>query len=98
MKITPEIKNELKRIIWDYSIDENTLWDIFEGKSATFSLNKNKLYSRLLLSTPWYRLLDCLGLNGLKEVLTDEVINSIWIKDIREKFVYAQKTLHAIRR
>ena len=96
MKITPAIKNELKRIIWDYSIDENTLWDIFEGKSATFSLNKNKLYSRLLLSTPWYRLLDCLGLNGLKEVLTDEVINSIWIKDIREKFVYAQKTLHAI--
>lgn len=96
MKITPEIKNELKRIIWDYSIDENTLWDIFEGKSATFSLNKNKLYSRLLLSTPWYRLMDCLGLNGLKEVLTDEVINSIWIKDIREKFVYAQKTLHAI--
>ena len=96
MKITPEIKNELKRILWDYSIDENTLWDIFEGKSATFSLNKNKLYSRLLLSTPWYRLMDCLGLNGLKEVLTDEVINSIWIKDIREKFVYAQKTLHAI--
>ena len=96
MKITPELKNELKRIVWDYSIDENTLWDIFEGKSATFSLNKNKLYSRLLLSTPWYRLLDCLGLNGLKEVLTDEVINALWIKDIREKFIYAKKALHGI--
>src|SRR3989338_1174151 len=95
MKITSEIKNELKRIVWDYSIDEDTLWEIFEGKSATFSLNKNKLYSRLLLSTPWYRLLDCLGLNGLKELLTDEVINSIWIKDIREKFIYAQKILNA---
>lgn len=96
MKITSEIKNELKRIVWDYSIDEKTLWDIFEGKSKTFSLNQNKLYSRLLLSTPWYRLLDCLGLNGLKELLTDEVINSIWIKDIREKFSYAKETLHAI--
>lgn len=95
MKITSEIKKELKRIIWDYSVDEKTLWDIFEGKSTTFSLNKNKLYSRLLLSTPWYRLLDCLGLNGLKEILTDEVVNSIWIKDIREKFIYAKEILHA---
>jgi len=96
MKITPELKKELKRIMWDYSVDENILWAIWEGKSATFSLNRNKLRSRLLLSTSWYRLLDCLGLNGLKEVLTDEVINSIWIKDIREKFIYAQKALHGI--
>ena len=96
MKITPEIKNELKRIVWDYSIDEDTLAAIFEGKAATFSMNKEKLYARLLQSTKWYRLLDCLGVNGLKEILTDEVINSIWIKDIRERFFYAKKILHGI--
>ena len=96
MKITPELKNEVKRIMWDYSINEETLWAIWEGKSVTFSLNQNKLYSRLLLSTPWYRLLDCLGINGLKEILTNEVINSLWIKDIREKFIYAKKALHGI--
>ena len=96
MKLTPEIKNELKRVLWDYSIDEDTLKAIFEGKTTTFSLNKKKLYSRLLLSTKWYRLLDCLGIKGLKEILTDEVINSIWIKDIREKFIYAKEALHGI--
>lgn len=96
MKITPLIKNELKRVVWDYSVDENTLCAIFEGKASTFSLNKEKLYARLLLSTPWYGLLDCLGLNGVKEILTDEVINSIWIKDIRERFFYAKKVLHGI--
>ena len=96
MKITPEIKNELKRVVWDYSVDENTLWAIFEGKTRTFSLNRDKLCSRLLLGTPWYRLLDCLGVNGLKEVLTDEAINSIWIKDVREKFIYAKKILHGL--
>ena len=96
MKITPELKAELKRVMWDYSIDEDTLGAIWEGRSVTFSLNKNKLRSRLLLSTPWYRLLDCLDISGLKEILTDEVINSLWIKDIREKFIYAQKILHGI--
>ena len=96
MKITPEIKNALKKIVWDYAIDETTLYAIFEGKTTTFSLNKEKLYSRLLVSTQWYKLLDCLGLNGLKEILTDEVINSIWVKDVREKFVYAKKTLNGL--
>lgn len=96
MKTTPELKNELKRVLWDYSIEEETLWAIFEGKVSTFSLNQEKLYARLLLSTPWYRLLDCFGIIGLKEILTDRVINSIWIKDIQEKFIYAKKTLHGI--
>ncbi len=96
LKITPELKTELKRVLWDYSIDEDTLWAIWEGKSETFSLNKNKLYARLLLSTPWYKLLDYLGLNGLKEILTDEVIKSFWVKDIREKFSYAKNVIHGI--
>ena len=96
MKINPKIKTELKRVVWDYAVDENTLVAIFEGKTATFSLSKEKLYSRLLLSTPWYRLLDCLGVEGLKEILTDELVNSIWIKDIREKFTYAREALHGL--
>lgn len=96
MRITPELKKELKRIMWDYAVDEDTLWAVWEGKSATFSLNRNKLCSRLLLSTSWYRLLDYLGVNGLKEILTDDVIKSFWIKDIREKFIYAKEALHGI--
>ena len=96
MNITPEIKKELKRVLWDYSLDEKTLWAIFEGKISTFSLNQEKLYSRLLVSTKWYRLLDCLGLKGLQEILTDRVIRFIWIKDLREKFIYAKEVLHGI--
>jgi len=96
MKITPELKNELKRIVWDYSIDEETLCAIFEGRASTFSLTQEKLYTRLLLSTPWYRLLDCLGTMGLKEVLTEKVINSIWIKDMRERFIYAKTVLYGV--
>lgn len=96
MKMTPELKNELKRIIWDYAIDEETLWAVFEGKKTTFSLNKNKLYSRLLLSAPWYKLLDSLGTAGLKEILTDQTIELIRIKDVQEKFIYAKEILHGI--
>lgn len=97
MKITLGLKNELKRIMWDYTIDDETLWAIFEGKTSTFSLTQEKLYARLLLSTQWYRLLDHLGVSGLKEMLTDKVIDSIWIKDIRERLTYAKNILHGLQ-
>ena len=96
MKITPEIKHILKRVVWDYAVDEQMVCSIFKGEAATFSLNKEKLSSRLLISTQWYKLLDCLGGEGLKEILTDDVINAIWIKDIREKFIYAKETLNEL--
>jgi len=96
MKITPEIKNELKQIMWDYSVSDDVLCDVFEGKTATFSLNKEKLYARLLLSVKWYKLLSFIGVNGLKEMLTDDVIHLIRIKDMREKFIYARDTLYGI--
>ena len=93
-----EINNQLKllirRSIWDYAIEDNALFDIWEGRKETFSFNKTKLRARLLLSTSWYQLIDVLGINGLKEILSDEVINSIRLKDLRNNFFYAQKALH----
>ena len=94
--VTPELKNELRRVMWDYAIDDNALLAIFDGKLSTFSLTQEKLYARLLLSTSWYRLLDCVGTIGLKEILTDPVIKSIWIRDMREKFTYAKEILQGV--
>jgi hypothetical protein len=96
MKITPKLRDELKRVVWDYAIDEEMLVSIFEGKTRTFSLTQAKLHSRLLLSTNWYTLLNYLGTEGIKELLTDEAIDSIWIKDVREKFYYAREALRGI--
>lgn len=96
MAITPAIKQELKRVVWDYRVNDKTLEEIFEGKISTFSLDHDKLCARLLLGTPWYRLLDCLGVAGLKEILTDRVIDLIRIKDVRDKFIYVKNALHGI--
>ena len=96
MKINDEIKKDLKRLVWDYDISEAELAEIFLGKTSTFSLNREKLCARLLISTSWYRMLDHFGVQGVKEMLTDEVIRHIWIKDLREKFLYAKAALYGI--
>ena len=92
----PSFKKELLRIVWDYDIDEETLLRIFKGELKTFSLSREKLCSRLLVSTPWYRLVDRFGIKGLQEILTEDVIHLIWMKDLRDKFFYAKKALHGL--
>lgn len=94
MKITPKIMEEFKRIMWDYHVDAKTLVNVAQGKISTFSLNQSKLFARLLVSTSWYRLLDCFGVQGLKEMLKDDVIAQIWKKDVQEKFLYAKEMLN----
>ena len=94
MEITPEIRALLKRVVWDYAVDEDELCSIFEGKTSSFSLNKDKLSARLLLSTKWYTLLDLFGIEGVKDLLTDEAIQWIWIKDVRERFIYVRSVLN----
>ena len=96
MNITPQIKEYLKKSVWDYAIDEDTLVAIFNGQKQTFSLTKEKLYSRLLLNMNWYTLLECFGVKGLKIILTNDVINLIWQKDLRDKFFYAKTALNEL--
>ncbi len=66
MQLTPKIKGQIEKVVWDYNVDEKTLEDIFEGRKEIFSLNKFKLYARLLMSVYWYKLLDCLGVMVLR--------------------------------
>ncbi len=96
MQITDDIKNDLKRLVWDYEVDAAQLTNIFLGKTRTFSLTREKLCSRLLMSTSWYKLLDHFGTQGLREILNDEAIRLIWIRDLREKFLYAQNALRSL--
>lgn len=90
------ILKQLKRCVWDYQIDDDSLIAIFENKKSMFSLTRDKLLARLLLSLSWYKLVDCFGLSGLKEVLTDRVIDLIHIKELRERFIYAKQAINAL--
>lgn len=87
------LKEVLKNILWDYNITEEEVELILEGKKKTFSLSKEKLYARLLLSVNWYKLLEIFGKEKIKELLSDEVLKYIRFKDIRDNFIYARSVL-----
>lgn len=82
--------------MWDYDIEEDALADVLSGKVVTYSLDRDRLAARLFLSASWYRLLDCLGIAGLRELLTDRAIGLVRFKDIRDRLFFARERLNAL--
>jgi len=93
MKINEKLKEELKEIVWDYEVSLEELIQILEGRKKSFSLNREKILARLLLSVNWYKLLEIFGPHILKEILNDEVLKYIHIESLRQDFVYAREVL-----
>ena len=91
--ISEDLKQALRQSVWDYDVTDADLADIFEGRKRTFSLNREKLCARLLVSVHWYRLLDLLGRPGVMALLEDEVLRQIRHRDVRDRFVYARRLL-----
>ncbi len=93
MNINEKLKEELKEIVWDYEVSLEELIQILEGRKKSFSLNREKILARLLLSVNWYKLLEIFGPHILKEILNDEVLKYIHIESLRQDFVYAREVL-----
>lgn len=91
---TDEKKQTLKKIFWDYNFSEAELRDILLGKiSRAGHLDRIGLYSRLLSSLDWYRVLDLVGNNQLDGLLSDAVLNRIYPKSLQHKYVVAKRIL-----
>ena len=94
--LTGPLALDLRKVIWDYDIPDDEVLSIFKGEKKTFSLTREKLYSRLLLSVSWYRLLDLFGLQKITELLSEDVLKYIWIAELRERFRYVRKVLNEL--
>ena len=96
MNINEKLKEELKKIVWDYEVSLEELIQILEGRKKSFSLNREKILARLLLSVNWYKLLEIFGPHILKEILNDEVLKYIHIESLRQDFIYAREVLNEL--
>ena len=96
MNINEKLKEELKKIVWDYEVSLEDLIQILEGRKKSFSLNREKILARLLLSVNWYKLLEIFGPHILKEILNDEVLKYIHIESLRQDFIYAREVLNEL--
>lgn len=82
------------RLYWDMNVDPEQLYQMLDGKiDGIGQIKKADLYARLLTTYDWYTLLKLVPLENLKQALSDQVINRIYPKALKDRFLYAREVL-----
>jgi len=91
-----KVKQLLVRVVWDYDISPEALLEVFESGKPIGWMTRENLCARLLLRIPWYELLDVMGINVLKGMLSRDVILRVHAGDIRSWLLTASEVFNGV--
>jgi hypothetical protein len=85
----------LEKIFWEYDhgLTGKGLYDFVLGKKDVPGLDRDMVKARMLMTVGWYRLIDIFGLRRLKQLLTEDAINRVWVDDLRDQYTLARKVI-----
>jgi DnaJ-domain-containing protein 1 len=83
----------LSKLYWDMNVDPEDIYKILNTEYEKLSIEVTNLYRRLLKTYDWYTLLKLIPKNKLLNVLHDDVINHLYPKDLKKRFIYARQFL-----
>jgi hypothetical protein len=89
----------LSRLFWDRKTNHTDLDKFLDEKLDTiYDIDSQAFIARLLTSCNWYTLLKLLPPPKLSMLLIDSVLDRLFPKDLKEKYIYARDVLsrHAI--
>ncbi len=90
-----EKSNILKSIVWDYHVQEDKLLDVLLGireKEGTF--DQTKIFIRALERLPWHDILEIIGKERIKSLLTPDLISNLRIPEQQQRYDRIRKILH----
>lgn len=84
----------LSRLYWDTDVEPEQLYQMLDGKiDGIGHIKRTDLYARILATYDWYTLLKLVQAENLKHALSDQVINRIYPKGLKDRFLYAREVL-----
>ena len=84
----------LKSLMWDYSISAGEMQDLLDGKiEKAGHYTYENLFAKMIKGLPWYTVLQLIPAEKVKELLTDEVINTLWPESVKTQYKYVRKRL-----
>lgn len=96
MKSLTQTEKEMiiSRLFWDRPIPPVEVEKLIEEKLQTINeIQSQHFFCRLLTSCDWYTLLKLIPLGELKVILSDKVLDRLYPKDLKTKYVYARNLL-----
>ena len=96
--MTPLTKAEkqkiLSRLFWDTKTSSNDIDELINKRIKTIEdAQSRQFFDRLLTSCDWYTLLKLIPPNKLETVLTEPILNNLFPKDLKKKYLYAREIL-----
>ena len=89
-----EIKAILSKINWDTPLSNDDLYHIFTGaENHIGGIDKNWIYLRILNTFNWYKVLKIIPETELPLLLSDEVINNLFPRQLRNKYQHVRRAL-----
>jgi hypothetical protein len=89
-----ELKAILSKINWDTPLSTDELYRIFTGtESHISSIDKKWVFLRILNTFNWYTVLKIIPEKELPFLLSDEVINNLFPRQLRNKYQHVRSAL-----
>ena len=89
-----EIKLALSKINWDTPLSIDELYNIFTGEAGKIGgIDKNWIYARILNTFNWYTVLKIVPQNELPSLLSDNVLNNLFPRQLRNKYQHVRSAL-----
>ena len=84
----------LSRLYWDMDVKTNDLLRLLNEETSEIGhIDKSNFYCRLLKTYDWYMLLKLIPLKKFEEILSDPVLNRLYPREMKQRFLYARKVL-----
>ncbi|OFY62610.1 MAG: hypothetical protein A3H98_12655 [Bacteroidetes bacterium RIFCSPLOWO2_02_FULL_36_8] len=84
----------MKGIMWDYHFPTEECLEVLEGTRGTVGhYNEATLFRKLLESYPWFTIMSILPLQGINELLTEEIIQKLRFKSLKTDYEFVRTRL-----
>jgi len=83
-----------EKIVWDYDHAPEEIAEVLAGERERVGhFDRSALFLRMLQSLPWQRIVQTLGMDEVRLLLTPEVIERLWPPSLRERYVRIRSVL-----
>lgn len=89
-----EIIDRLKLLTWDIKTSPEELFLLLNGNQTKINgFTKQNLFTKILNGYNWHTVRKIIPESKLKEALSDEVVNGLFPRTLREKYKYVRSLL-----
>jgi len=84
----------LQSVMWDYPISVSDMEKLLDGKiDRAGHYTRETLFAKMLIGLPWFTIIKLLPVEKIRDMLTDDVIKSLWPKSVQTQYRYVKNRL-----